>query len=303
MQVSNDPPISALHAESDNFVVHQNIQVQTKFLGNSVDLEPQGRTYIFFKNTNDIFYYKSPKVRIHNVIFGRTWIEHYGDLEVRNLTTGDSCTILFTKSGFFESTRYDVSGDIVNSKGKKIISIRGNWNKNAIGKWLVDTPSHPKDFEIDLWRVKDGFFTGDKYNFTEYAKTLLECDNEHPDHIIAPTDSRLRLDRRELALSNYKKASEYKRIIEEKQRNFDKEIEKKNLKWEPIYFKKMQYAGINEIMYIYCGQYWENREKRIKQIKDGNAFFDISYKDDKIKGMPCDFVTTRNELDMKESLI
>lgn len=281
--------------------MHQNIQVQTKFLGNSVDLEPQGRTYIFFKNSNDVFYYRSPKVRIHNVIFGSTWIEHYGDLVVKNLTTGDSCTMKFTKSGFFEGKRYDISGDIINSKGEKIVSISGNWNKNARGIWLEDTASYSKGFEVELWSLKDGFFTGDKYNFTEYSKILLECDNDHPDYIIAPTDSRLRLDRRELALSNYKKASEYKRLIEEKQRNFDKEREKNNIKWEPRYFKKMKYEGIEEIMYIYNGQYWENREKKIKQMKEG-IFVDV-YNDDRIKGMACDFISLRNEVNTKESLI
>lgn len=303
-QVSNDPPISALYAESEDFVIHQNIQVQTKFLGNSVDLEPQGRTYIIFKKSGDIFHYRSPKVRIHNVIFGTLWIEHYGDLIVRNLRNGDSCSMKFTKSGFFESTRYDISGEIVDCKGEKIILVNGNWNNNASAKWLVDTPSYPKGFETELWSVKDGFFCGDKYNFTEYAKTLLECNSDHPDHIIAPTDSRLRLDRQELSRSNYKKASEYKKILEEKQRNFDKKVEEQKLTWVPSYFKKMKHGVINEEMFIYCGDYWEIREQKIKQSSAGNPIIeDIQNYNKRIKGMACDFRSIKNEIEMKESLI
>jgi len=54
-QVSHHPPISAGQAESEKFVWWQESKVKTKFNGNSVDLDTQGKTHIYFPRTKDHF--------------------------------------------------------------------------------------------------------------------------------------------------------------------------------------------------------------------------------------------------------
>ncbi|KAL8196002.1 hypothetical protein R6Q57_025002 [Mikania cordata] len=48
-QVSHHPPISAAHAENEHFVYDMTSKVKTKFLGNSLDVYPLGRTRLKLK--------------------------------------------------------------------------------------------------------------------------------------------------------------------------------------------------------------------------------------------------------------
>jgi uncharacterized membrane-anchored protein len=48
------------------------------------------------------------------------WLEHHGDLAIKNLKTNDSCTVVFKKCGFFEDVRYDVEGYVKDASGKQM---------------------------------------------------------------------------------------------------------------------------------------------------------------------------------------
>lgn len=216
------------------------------------------------------------------------WIEHYGDMKIENLLNGDSCVLNFKKCGMFEGVRYDIEGYIVDKNGQKIIRLQGLWNKILKATWLKDTDSHPAGYEIVLWEVKDEFFLGGKYNFNQFAMKLLECDSNHPEDLIAPTDSRLRIDRRALALKAYDKATKFKRYLEVKQRQDKKEREKNQEVWTPCYFKKMAFVG-NDEMYVYCGQYWERRDEKKRLLEMGLEVDDDPLCDSSIRGKACDF--------------
>lgn len=41
-QVSHHPPVSAFHADSENFVFHGSIHPKLKFWGKSVEIQPKG---------------------------------------------------------------------------------------------------------------------------------------------------------------------------------------------------------------------------------------------------------------------
>jgi len=85
-QVSHHPPISATHAEKDkSWVFYQNSNPTTSFLGNALSLDTQGKTHVYFPKTKDHYFYTNPKTRIHNIIFGKMWIEHHGELKINNL--------------------------------------------------------------------------------------------------------------------------------------------------------------------------------------------------------------------------
>lgn len=68
--------------------------------------------------------------KIHNLLLGNPWLEHYGDLEVKNLTTGDTATIKFKQgnaillmliflAGLFEGVQKKIGGFVVSKDGKK----------------------------------------------------------------------------------------------------------------------------------------------------------------------------------------
>jgi hypothetical protein len=100
-QVSHHPPISATHAISKNWIFYQNSNPKTSFLGNALEIDTQGRTHIYFPNSKDHYYYTNPKTRMQNLIIGKMWVEHHGELKITNLKNGDTCSVTFQKCGFF----------------------------------------------------------------------------------------------------------------------------------------------------------------------------------------------------------
>jgi len=122
-QVAHHPPISAFHAVNKSgpctWNFWQNCCPTTNFLGNSIDLITHGHSHILFEDNNDHFFYTNPQTRIHNIILGTMWIEHYGELRIRNMDGSAEAIIVFTKSGLFQGCQYKVFGDIHNREGKK----------------------------------------------------------------------------------------------------------------------------------------------------------------------------------------
>ena len=87
-QVSHHPPIGAGHGEGELWAYDLVSAPKTKFLGNSVEVYPIGRTRIRLKPTGEVFSLVPPTSKAHNVILGSTWIDTYGDYTLVNTTTG-----------------------------------------------------------------------------------------------------------------------------------------------------------------------------------------------------------------------
>nr|KAJ0227504.1 hypothetical protein LSAT_V11C100042580 [Lactuca sativa] len=72
--VSHHPPISDAHVENEYFVYDITSKVKTKFLGNSIDVYPLGRTHLKLKKDGVILESVPPPTKVINLIFGRTWL-------------------------------------------------------------------------------------------------------------------------------------------------------------------------------------------------------------------------------------
>ncbi|NXD72680.1 OSBL7 protein, partial [Eolophus roseicapillus] len=97
-QVCHHPPISACHAESDNFIFWQDMRWKNKFWGKSLEIVPVGTVNVQLPRTGDHFQWNKVTTCIHNVLSGPRWIEHYGEVLIRN--TRDAayhCKITFGK--------------------------------------------------------------------------------------------------------------------------------------------------------------------------------------------------------------
>nr|GEW59184.1 replication factor C subunit 2 [Tanacetum cinerariifolium] len=86
-QVCNHPPISAARAENKHFVYDITSKVKTKFLGNSFDMYPLGRTHLKLKRDGVILELTSPPTKVNNLVFGRTWVDNPGEIVLTTLTT------------------------------------------------------------------------------------------------------------------------------------------------------------------------------------------------------------------------
>ncbi|NXE58084.1 OSBL7 protein, partial [Casuarius casuarius] len=125
-QVCHHPPISACHAESDNFIFWQgerrragdvdrgrgggrggltsscppDMKWKNKFWGKSLEIVPMGTVNVRLPRSGDHFEWNKVTTCIHNILSGPRWIEHYGEVLIRN--TRDAafhCKITFCKVG------------------------------------------------------------------------------------------------------------------------------------------------------------------------------------------------------------
>lgn len=288
--VSVDPPICASHTEHKAFSIWQNSTVNTQFLGNSVDLDTKGRTHVHFKDCGEHYLYTNPRIRIHSLLFGSIWIEHYGELTVSNLSNGDKCVITFKKSGFFEGTRYDIDGYVVDKTGKKHIYLHGFWNKSLSAKWLVDTKTHSAGHTEELWRAAENVFTGGKYGFTRFAEKLLDVNENSTLQVLPTTDARLRADRWALGVGDVELATKYRKQIVETQNKQIAAMEKEKKDFVPTHFSKIPEENGDGYFYVYCGDYWEQREDKVNKLKKGEKV-DGMLEPTNVSGKACDFKT------------
>lgn len=87
-QVSHHPPVGASFLDSDQYEFWQEQGLKTKFTGNSLACESVGRMNVKLKKSGHIFSWEGIKTVVHNVILGSLWVDHYGDTEIKNHTTG-----------------------------------------------------------------------------------------------------------------------------------------------------------------------------------------------------------------------
>lgn len=77
-QVSHHPPVGAGHARGRGWEYEITSSPRTKFLGNSIDVFPVGRTRITIGD--EVYALHPPQSRVHNILVGRTWVDHFGEL-------------------------------------------------------------------------------------------------------------------------------------------------------------------------------------------------------------------------------
>lgn len=142
-QVSHHPPIGSCFAETATWTFRQTQELKTKFTGNSLDCTSLGFTNVFLKPFQELYKWHPVKTVVHNVILGKAWLDHFGELKIVNKTTGEKAIIEFTKCGWFSKGWHEIKGIIYDARGTPCISVVGKWNESIyaqpIGDYSVDT--------------------------------------------------------------------------------------------------------------------------------------------------------------------
>jgi hypothetical protein len=260
-QVSHHPPMSAGHAENEHFTYDVTSKLKTKFLGNSADVYPVGRTRVTLKRDGVTLDLVPPPTKISNLIFGRTWIDSPGEMVLTNLTTGDKVVLYFQPCGWFGAGRYEVDGYVYNSAEEPKILITGKWNE-ALSYQVCDPEGEPlPGTEMkEVWRVAEAP-KNDKFQYTHFAHKLNSFDTA-PKKLL-PSDSRLRPDRLALEKGDLSVSGNEKSSLEERQRAEKRNREAKNHKFTPRWFDLTEEVtptpwGELEV-YQYNGKYTEHR--------------------------------------------
>ncbi|KAB2606929.1 oxysterol-binding protein-related protein 3C-like [Pyrus ussuriensis x Pyrus communis] len=233
-QVSHHPPMSAGHAENDHFTYDVTSKLKTKFLGNSVDVYPVGRTRVTLKRNGVVLDLVPPPTKVNNLIFGRTWVDSPGEMIMTNLTTGDKVVLYFQPCGWFGAGRYEVDGYVYNAAEEPQILMTGKWNE-SMSYQPCDLEGEPlPGTELkEVWHVAD-VPKNDKFQYTYFAHKLNSFDTA-PKKFLA-SDSRLRPDRYALEKGDLSKSGAEKSRLEERQRAEKKEREAKHHQFTPRWF-------------------------------------------------------------------
>ncbi|XP_020509752.2 oxysterol-binding protein-related protein 7 isoform X1 [Labrus bergylta] len=254
-QVSHHPPVSACHAESENFTFWQDQRWKNKFWGKSVEIISSGPVNVGLPNYGDHYEWNKIVTCIHNVLSQQRWLEHYGEVVIKN-TKSDVCTckITFVKSRYWSSdnNKNEVQGVVLDRAGEVVHRFGGLWHEGI----FCDTLSTPKCIWKPNVPPKDQF---QFYGFSQYAREANELTPQL-EAILPPTDTRFRPDQRLLEEGKVVEADKKKDEVEEKQRERRKEMEKKGQEHNPRFFRKAVDEAGREV-WLTNGTYWKLRKE------------------------------------------
>uniref|UniRef100_A0A669FCC3 Oxysterol-binding protein n=1 Tax=Oreochromis niloticus TaxID=8128 RepID=A0A669FCC3_ORENI len=247
-QVSHHPPVSACHADSKNFTFWQDVRWKNKFWGKSMEIVPMGTTRVTLPAFGDHYEWNKVTSCIHNILSGQRWIEHYGEMAIKNINSNVcQCKITFVKARTWSSTVNEIEGVVTDSDGKVVHSIFGKWHE------AVFQGAPPS--ATCIWRANPMPVDQEQYyGFTQFAVELNELDPAlRP--LLPPSDTRFRPDQRLLLEEgNVDGAEEQKQRIEQLQRERRKVLQDNNMTHQPRFFKKSK-----DDTWLSNNTYWELR--------------------------------------------
>ncbi|XP_024600537.1 oxysterol-binding protein-related protein 7 isoform X1 [Neophocaena asiaeorientalis asiaeorientalis] len=250
-QVSHHPPISACHAESENFIFWQDMKWKNKFWGKSLEIVPVGMVNVSLPRFGDHFEWNKVTSCIHNILSGQRWIEHYGEVLIRN--TQDSschCKITFCKAKYWSSNVHEVQGAVFSRSGRVLHRLFGKWPEGLYrgpppgGQCIWKPNSMPPNYERN-------------FGFTQFALELNELTAELK-RSLPSTDTRLRPDQRYLEEGNIQAAEAQKRRIEQLQRDRRRVMEENNIVHQARFFRRQTDSSGKE-WWVTNNTYWRLR--------------------------------------------
>ncbi|XP_061562443.1 oxysterol-binding protein-related protein 7 [Phycodurus eques] len=253
-QVCHHPPISACHAESENFSFWQDQRWKNKFWGKSLEIVPTGTVNVTIPRYGDHYEWNKVVTCIHNVLSQQRYLEHYGEVTIRNLKSkACTCKITFVKSRYWgsEANKNEVQGTVLDQSGSVIHRFGGLWHEGI----FCDTLPTPKCVWKPNPQPKDHLIY---YGFSTFAMELNQLTADLKP-LLPPTDSRLRPDQRMLEEGRVDETDRKKDDIEELQRERRKELAEKGEEHVPAFFKKAKDCCGRDV-WLTNGTYWKLRE-------------------------------------------
>ncbi|PIO39184.1 hypothetical protein AB205_0183780 [Aquarana catesbeiana] len=185
---------------------------------------------------------------IHNILSGQRWIEHYGEIIIKNTKNGNChCKVTFIKAKYWNPNVHEIEGTVMDRDGKVVHRLFGKWHESI----FCGSPSSP----MTIWRAnpmpKDSELY---YGFTKNALQLNEFDPKTKS-LLPCTDSRFRPDQRLLEEGNVEAAEAQKQRIEQLQRERRRVLEENSLEHQPRFFRKS-----SDDSWVTNGTYWQQRK-------------------------------------------
>ncbi|CAN3362288.1 oxysterol-binding protein homolog 1 [Diutina catenulata] len=294
-QVSHHPPISACHADSPKWTYYGENAVDSQFRGRSFDFKHLGKMFCVLRPDSgvvsqsgeqvyeELYSWKKVNTSVVGILSGSPTVDNFGLMTVTNHTTGDIIEVNLKQRGWSAKGAYQLSGTALNAKGEPKWAMGGHWNSKIYAK-KVDGSHDRKQSLVeanDSRKVTTDPYAGGKFlvwqvaprpkvpfNLTAFAVTL---NNPDPKLLpwVAPTDTRLRPDQRDMEEGRYDQAADEKHRLEEKQRAARKRREQSNESYEPNWFTQRVHEVTGDKYWDFNGKYWpERRDKKLAGCGD-----------------------------------
>ncbi|RCK63629.1 Oxysterol-binding 1 [Candida viswanathii] len=309
-QVSHHPPISACSAESPKWDYYGENAVDSKFYGRSFDFKHLGKMFCVLRPDNgvknkkgelvseELYSWKKVNTAVVGIMLGNPTVDNYGKMVVENHTTGDVITVDLKQRGWRASSAYQLSGHALDKNGVAKWAMGGHWNSKIFAKKVTkdqQADGHAGERKMSLLddpAIKSGApssntskdpYSGGKFlvwqvaprpkvpfNLTGFALTLNGIDDKLKPWL-APTDTRLRPDQRDMEDGLYDRAADEKHRVEVKQRQARKRREDNNEKYVPNWFVKKKHPVTGDMFWEYNGTYWPRR--KVQDLADTGDIF------------------------------
>ncbi|CDJ69276.1 oxysterol-binding protein, putative [Eimeria necatrix] len=145
--VGHHPPITAYVATASEYSCEGWVTVRNRFSGKSLEVTMPGIARVTFRRTGERFSYKRIKMLIHNVIWGKLWIEVDGTSLVQNETSGDFSVVQFLRKGWLDKTCHHLRAIIFDASGRPAYRLSGQWSSAIYVEEAPAFPPHKK------WKV------------------------------------------------------------------------------------------------------------------------------------------------------
>jgi hypothetical protein len=290
-QVSHNPPISAFICESDNYVFFGDTRSKSKFnlFKGNMEFNFLNKYNFIIKSTNEHFVFNKPTAFMRGLVFGNLHYDFKGLVNINNITNNKaSATLEFFEEGKKQKTPGYVEGKILDENKEIKYLIKGTWDSNL---YITDKDGKNK---IDIWECdKEEFLSNTdfinnylissyccKFNYLGENKKNAKNSQDNLENILPPTDSRFRKDQKLVEERKLEIADKEKERLENLQRKRHKKFEEEKIKYSPNYFSEVFDEKTNEYIYLFNGQYWEDRrdgkfEKLYDIFDNKNTISDI----------------------------
>lgn len=273
-QVSHHPPMLAQHCEGRGWRCWQEFSMSSKFRGKYLQVVPLGVVHLELVRGGHFTWHKVTTV-VHNIIVGKLWVDHQGDMEIRNHQQGHVARLKFQPYSYFsrEPPRR-VTGFVSDPDGNPIWVLQGTWDSQMEYARVISTTgsqgSRPVIESASPRLVWKRRLPGEEYE-RMYNFTVLACQLNEPDDSVAPTDSRRRPDQRLMEEGNWDEANQVKLQLEEKQRATRRQREaeaeaaaaqgRPYVGHEPAWFRKETDPVTGNPIHVYQNEYWGCKEQ------------------------------------------
>lgn len=208
---------------------------------------PEGISEVRIKETDEVFSWTKPPSYIKNIMSGEKYIEHIGDMRVKNEESGEYAVVSFKEGSSWggASSRNRVEGKVYDSNDKVQVELVGKWDESLSKKTGSKT-------QETIWQINDFPHDAPKYyGFPLFSIQLNEITPDLED-TIPPTDSRLRPDQRAMEDGDVDKAEDQKQTLEQNQRERRKKWESAPKEKRPPQFFKEDGEGVWHYSGGYC---------------------------------------------------